>query len=239
MLTEQEKNHILIEETYRHEIRRELEGNKNGSNGVKVWAIFNSAFFLWFLSTIIIGLVSFSYASWESKKEKQRKEVEQLALVKRENQLTQRKIDNEIANRLNYVYGVLYEDGIVPDPINEALIALEKPAVGNYPVSIFPEYAGRSLHSLLWELLQILPEDTKEDERQKIKRAYQISQQFPLYYVIKTQNASSKNMLPNRSNLYALFADDFNLERWGSPFRQVKVEVKQEGTLTPNVKSSP
>jgi hypothetical protein len=98
--------------------------------------------------------------------------------IERENRTLAKRIDAEIANRLFYFvlstnYGVVYakpDSRIVSETIQDVVkgvIALERPSVAEYPTNVFPEYAERSLRSLLWELSSIV----SDSEKQAVTRA--------------------------------------------------------------------
>ncbi|HEV7388713.1 MAG TPA: hypothetical protein VGN73_08885 [Gemmatimonadaceae bacterium] len=59
MLSPEESLRIREEEVVRSEVRRELEAaGPKRSFGAKVWAALNSAFLLWFLSSIVLGVLT-------------------------------------------------------------------------------------------------------------------------------------------------------------------------------------
>src|ERR1700753_1358863 len=106
MLAPKEKKRILAEETFREKVRQQLR--KPDKKQSTLWMLVNSAFFLWFMSTIIIGLVSFSYTVWDRSREEQRRKDEDARAIEREKRLTAKKLDAEISNRL-YYFGHLLE----------------------------------------------------------------------------------------------------------------------------------
>jgi hypothetical protein len=156
MLSEDEKAHIREEEILRSEIRKQLDGTQLiGSKSSAIWKFINSAFFLWFASSVILASASFLYGHWE----KQR-------VVEQERSLTARKLDAEIASRLRY-FSAFYQlgnrEGARANDLRlKALLSLEKPSEAEYPVNVFPEYANRSFRSLLWELTRVVPENEKK-----------------------------------------------------------------------------
>ncbi|MCW3123373.1 MAG: hypothetical protein JWQ38_2865 [Flavipsychrobacter sp.] len=87
MLTEIEKEKIRSEEIFREEVRKELATSEKKS---KTWMFMNSSIFLWFLSAVVIGLVSYFYNQYH-----QNLAVENQRL-RRINQL-----DFEIENRVS------------------------------------------------------------------------------------------------------------------------------------------
>ena len=95
-------------------------------------------------------------------------------------------------------------------------------------MNVFPEYQNRSLRSLLWELVQVAPDQEKEE----IRRAYRQSLQLQYIY---SQGLYGSKQLPNQPRaplahtLHAIadsvvatkeFVSVFNLKRWGSPFEE-------------------
>jgi hypothetical protein len=104
---------------------------------------------------------------------------------------------------------------------------MEKPSEGRYVVNVYPEFAGRSLRSLLLDLLQVLPETTPEerDEKQRVSVAYDRARLLPTLYVLATKDeklatAGSSDEAPAliRNNLKTLMTMFFDLNRWGKPF---------------------
>jgi hypothetical protein len=104
LLRNSDKKRIYQEEAYRREVREQLaETNPpKTKESAKIWTFINSSFFLWFLSSVLIGIISFSYAKWDKQRELEREQRERAALVERENIQIARKLDAEISSRLNY-----------------------------------------------------------------------------------------------------------------------------------------
>lgn len=104
MLKNIDKKRIYQEEVYRREVSEQLAKTNppKTKESVKLWAFINSSFFLWFLSSVILGIVSFSYAKWDKQRELEREQREKAALAERENIQIARKLDSEISSRLNY-----------------------------------------------------------------------------------------------------------------------------------------
>ncbi len=233
MLTDQDKARILEEETYRREIRRGLEmADSRRAKRQKLWSIVNSAVFIWFLSSIVLGTGSFLYNRWY--------------VIERENQRTANRLDAEITSRLVYFDHLLVMRRIALDErrtIGERteigkrtndydtcklVVTLERPSAVDYPVNVFPEYLNRSLRSLLWELIQVVPEHEKED----IRRAYQKSLQLQVIYLKDLYgnrrpptggmiNAFQARALSDSAIATREFYSVFNLERWGSAFEEL------------------
>jgi hypothetical protein len=71
MLADEEREHIRQEEIFRQEVRRAIE-ERHVKSRVKLWRFVNTSFGIWLLSTVAIGLISWSYTNWTEAKEKQR-----------------------------------------------------------------------------------------------------------------------------------------------------------------------
>ncbi|HEX8163988.1 MAG TPA: hypothetical protein VF538_19110 [Pyrinomonadaceae bacterium] len=220
MLTDEDKERIRLEELYRHEVAKEL--GKKKSKWEDISAFVNSAVFIWFLSSVVLGLISFAYTKWESGREDERRKHEQELKLAQENKLIARKLDAEIASRLSY----FATQSMRPNEttvINKIVVGLEKPSAIDYPINVFPEYANRSLRSLLWELLQVVP----DNEAGEIRLAYDKSKILYSIYLADFQRASqaktgqsNRGLLEIIKNLLSI-RQAFDLERWGKPFSSI------------------
>jgi hypothetical protein len=220
MLPQEEKDRILAEESYRYEVREGL-GKQFSSQprSLSFWEVLNSAFFLWLLSSVVLGSASFIYTKWETQQDSKHKAHEEKQEFERERARNVRKLDTEIAARLTY-FNVLYRT----DP-SQAILALEDPMRSGYPASAFPEFKGRNFHSLLWELIDLVDESQKPE----LRIAYEASKMFPTIYVLKSRLAShSGRKIDSNKELSTIrgLGDRFlmqsqykslNLNRWGSP----------------------
>jgi hypothetical protein len=243
MLTDEEKSRIRLEEIFRREVQVDLQGHAKNKRGKTFWEFINSAFFLWFLSTILIGTGSLLYTRWEKKKEDEKRVYEKETRIVQEKAAMIREIDAEISSRLNY-FGIKapidLDDPVPLDmSVAKALLILDKPSEADYPVNVMPEYASRSLQSLLLELLQLSP----ENERAELQEAYQAAKTLPSIYsydaeIIKSLDAGeakSKNS-PMSEDFHLLVAKfrhnilhlrHLNLERWGNPFGPEKLATQE------------
>ncbi|HMF56574.1 MAG TPA: hypothetical protein VK619_09535 [Pyrinomonadaceae bacterium] len=214
-LTEQEKEHIRLEESYRREVRRQLEGRSKKSKRQSIWAFLNSAFFIaffiWLLSSVVVNQISSRHTR-----------NEQRIASENENRFKRKKIDDEISSRLSYVHTITYKKGVVQfDPLTEALTVLEKPAESRSPLTVIPEYSNRNIQSLLSELLELIP----DDEKKRIQNAYDLSRTFARAYTVIKLNPQDvvaqkiqQGEVLDRCSFYALMVKNFNLDRWGKPF---------------------
>lgn len=244
MLTEEEKERIRAEEIFRYEIQQQLTNERKKDS--RLWNIINSAFFLWFMSTIIVGVISVSYSNFVKNREDQRRKEEAAQIIEQEKRVAARKIDAEVSNRL-YYFAQLSKFKEHDAPTN-AIFILEKPSSVDYPVSVFPEFANRNLQSLLWELLQVVP----ESEKKEVDLAYKQAQQLSSMFLSENSLIAFNSNLPDfRSSLVKKFHSDainnlfgehqreqlqvFNLERWGKPLSLLYTNNNAtEGQTVPN-----
>lgn len=229
MLTDDDKNRITAEEIYREEVRRSLEQAKPPpSKRTRLWTTLNSSFVLWFMSTILVGIISFSYAIWEKTREENRRRDEESRTVEREKRLTTRKLDAEISNRLYYFSQLLEieKNGLSVKPI----LALDNPSTAEYPINVFPEFEKRNLQSLLWELIQVVP----DNERPHIEKAYEQAKTFSSLSLLERRIKAmvDSEAKPSMFELSGITVEDtmnkseryanFNLERWGKPLDPIR-----------------
>jgi hypothetical protein len=221
MLSDQEKERIYLEEVYRGEVRNNLKDNAGRSQRENIWTFLNSALFLWFLSSVVIGLASFGFAHWE----KQRDEDRKLWEKQQEQSRIRKSLDMEISTRLVYVHTLTYKDKVISsDPLLEALSVLAKPADSKFPVNVIPEYSNQNIRTLLSQLLDALPPD--DSDRKRVQDAYDTSLLFQVEYTMITLNppavrsAKCENgEMLDRCGFYKAMVKDFNLDRWDHPFR--------------------
>jgi hypothetical protein len=241
MLEDNDKLRIQLEEEYRREIRERLEAKPARSS--RLWSFLNSAFALWLLSTVVVGMVGFVYERYDRAREARRTQGEKAAAVETQRSLTVQKLDAEISSRLNYFNRLLTDATTQTERRNRlarGLMALERPSEAVYPVGVFPEYANRSFHSLLWELLH----NVQPAEKQALEPAYKQSTELPSIYLFESQSGSQSpasvkvtanspvpwwgsdarmgqlvdqlvDQFVNMKNSQKLKA--FNLDRWGQP----------------------
>ncbi len=163
MLTDEEKNRIKYEEIFRQEIRLQLEGNnKPSSTWKKVWAIINTSFGIWLLSTIVVGLFTWSYARWEQDRTKQSQRNEVI-----------RKLDIEISSRISSIKSSLNNVSTLYTYVR-IMRSLGKPEeFGPISEIIFPEFQNRGLISLMFELLQLVSTDIEKSRINEALKALQ------------------------------------------------------------------
>lgn len=158
MLSDERRAEIREEELLRADILRELEAARQDrkSRKEKAWALLNTGFALWFLSTVLVGIVTFTYSRFDSN---QKERLRQRAV--------RDQLDQEIAARLM--------------SSSQSLDALAKRLEGGSLISsrasiydsvlrslgsdggIFKEYDDRNFPSLAFALQPLVsPKEAKE-----------------------------------------------------------------------------
>lgn len=177
MLSEEEKAKIKAEEIFRQAVRAELERQRQPekeSSSKKLWRVLNSSFGLWFLSTIVLGIVVTGYTKWQEK----------LWAAKRDQQ-TIMQIDIEVALRLNHFRSTI-NNSVSQKQFVAALAALEKSSNDLFSIYSFPEYERRSVQALLIELELFVPIDQKAE----IKNALRGMHELKKIWLRNSQNVS-------------------------------------------------
>jgi len=160
MLTEVEKSHLKAEETFRYEVRKSLEKKEEKKFGRMVLDFFNSAFGLWLLSTVVVGLIVSLYSNIKTKNE-----------IAATNTETMRKLTTEISGRLQVFkislsqlpveqyYEYSYKQ--LAHMIDGTGIIDKGSASQDRPIFIFPEFQDRTLQSLLFEMERLTKNETQ------------------------------------------------------------------------------
>jgi hypothetical protein len=200
MLSTEDKDRIRAEEVFREEVRRELADKKDGS----VLRFLNSALGIWLLSTIVVGLFSWSYTVWKDSRASASQRAE-----------TVRRLEAEIASRVQFLQSYL------PSVQNRedfwlALWAVEQPRVTQVTLSVFPEYNSRGLTALLWELKTELPKHERPSIDKAINAAQRLSQER-LSRLASLQGRDNKALVPDdeRKLVLGILQSDL-MTRWPS-----------------------
>ena len=143
------------------------------------WTIANKPIVIWFLATVVVGLVSFGYDY-----------VQQERAISK----TERQIDLEIAARLMHARIFYFPEAYAIDHVR----ALEDGAAGdesilqvayggfrmfrkaldaNTDFGAFPEFRDRSLESLIWELLTLRGDARSGELNEALQAAITINRQ--------------------------------------------------------------
>jgi hypothetical protein len=211
MLTDEEKSRIRQEETYRFHVRSQFEQAKERKH-YSSWQILNSSFFLWFLSTIVLGTLTFTFTRWEADK-----------MIQRERQQRIAQIDLEIRNRLQYFHMLKN----IPDKIPLAIKILEKPSAAEYPINVYPEFINRSFRSLLIELNDLVGRAEQIELTKAINSA-----SFLMYLHVQYEDEYKEELdletkYELKEKLFRLLDESYNIDRWGRPFGNIiKKEIR-------------
>jgi len=159
MLAEDDKTRLKLEEEFRYEVRKSLEQAKPPLTlWAKIGRIINSPFGLFFLSTVVIGFLSWSYTKWDATQKIEAQHKESI-----------RKLYIEIPYRITSARRAMDLAHWGP----EGAIRSKKAALEQLrgTKSVFPEFEGRPLFLLLFELHSLVPDEKK----QEVYRVYEKS----------------------------------------------------------------
>lgn len=143
-LSEEDRQRIRAEEIYREEVRAALAER----GGRESWlAFFNSALGIWLLSTLVLGLGSWAYATYVEKLEEGREQAATLA-----------RLDTEMQARIRT---------LATDHERMQDWAQARRAVQRFRAEprVFPEYANWSTEGLLWAMRGLSPAQTAVIDR--------------------------------------------------------------------------
>ena len=149
-LTKNEKDKIKLEEFYRKEIRDSIDNKKETSFIDKTKEFLNSAFGLWLLSTIGVGLFPYYWKQMKVKEEKEKIIGEK---------------KNKLVLELSNIFGIYkeklkqkiqYSSGVLGSYSEFYFDSFFYP-VADYDKTnpIFPEFKDRQFHSLLFEFKEL------------------------------------------------------------------------------------
>ncbi|HYG12008.1 MAG TPA: hypothetical protein VD835_18820 [Pyrinomonadaceae bacterium] len=166
------------------------------TTGSSRWDFWNSNIVIFVLSTIVLGLLSLGYSTCRDYKASERLRVE-----------TVRKLDLEIAHR------ALLLASLLKDEISDAEYNSTKGAIfGDAPSDfypMFPEYKGRSLASLLWELKNLLP----EKEAKEIDKPLEAAKTAPVF-IKKVKKIDTVSALDDKKQYENSILYAFKIGRW-------------------------
>jgi hypothetical protein len=162
MLSKDDKQRVREEEIFRQEVRQELEKakGKNSSPARRVFNFLNTGLGLWFLTTVAVGLVSFSYTKWDEHSTKVR-----------DNRTAARKMNIEISTRLqdfsaklDVQYAKYQKDKpadrsldatLLGDFVIKYITTAEDPEWAVRQATAYPEYKALSVLTLMRNLADI------------------------------------------------------------------------------------
>jgi hypothetical protein len=144
-LSNEQVQRIWMEERFRAEVRQSLQDKeanvKDAIVAPRVSAFLNSPFGLWFLSSVVLGLLSWGYTGWTASRTIS---ADQVAHV--------RHLATELQARVEYAQDILKQhsvtkgnfDFMVVQALSDANVAIKN--------GLLPEFASRTTRSLLLEL---------------------------------------------------------------------------------------
>lgn len=161
MLSEDERERIRLEEEYRYELRRQMDGP--GSRRAAVWTLLNSSFALWLLSAVFLTGVGTLYSRQQ---QAHTEDVRRRETIER--------LDLEIAYRCARILSSLYElatpdtshvlaEGRSAADVERVLTGLRRRQAPDTE-SLYPEFARYELPGLIAELRRHLtdPKDRSD-----------------------------------------------------------------------------
>jgi hypothetical protein len=204
-LTEEEKERIRREEIFRAEVRASLDSDSHHP-AEKVWKFLNSPFGLWVLSSILLGLLTWSYSQWQAS---------ETDSVKRRD--TIKRIDTEIASRLR-VAQTMVRAAQTKEQLYMAVIALNGGAAHvHFDFGVFPDLKHRSLRSLLYELKGNLKDKAAlKDVNTALDAANDLDQMFikVLNQMSLLQNSSDQAPAEGEVDSFQTLIGRFMAGRW-------------------------
>lgn len=158
MISAVRQRQIREEEEYRRQIQRAMTSGPAPGRWDTLWKYLNSSVAIWFLSTIVVGLVTWSYA-----------EIQQDIQAEARRRETVEKLDTEIASRIYDALAALNnaERGRAADRVyftrsgvfEEAVNRLDMTGGNAGAFGTYPEYRPRGFRSLVGELQRLSPKD--------------------------------------------------------------------------------
>jgi hypothetical protein len=138
------RERIRAEEIFRQGVKEELAARTAGSRETTLLDRLNQPITLWFLSSIVLGAISFAYAHWEGAR---------AAAVTRQTEIT--KLDVEISGRISRSASRL-ESARNHVGLREAVQMLDEGS------GVFPELSERSFEGILLALSWLVSEEERD-----------------------------------------------------------------------------
>ena len=214
MLSPEEKERIRQEEIFRHAVRQELRASSPPAAAHRFWAIANKPVVIWFLATIVVGVVSWTFDRVQLTRELARKEAQ---------------IDLEIASRLInarifYVpdhYLVSHLDSGADQATLESLVPDMHGAFGRFqmaldsdtPYGAFPEYRQQSLAALIWELVVLRDDEPTGELRSALDAALDLKLKR-IFWDNRNNFESAVDRIREEFEAVELNVSALELERW-------------------------
>jgi hypothetical protein len=170
MLTHQEKERIKDEETFRDQVRRELDSRlQRPSKTQRLWVLLNTSFALWFLSTVVVGVATWAYST--------RQETSKSVMRDQE---TLQKLDTEIAGRLQtciyFIEGAKLKLEARTDYMNRPMLFLN--VVGcldnDQSGGTYEQFTRRKFPTLILEAQRLVPTSGRPTLRAALDAYYEL-----------------------------------------------------------------
>lgn len=198
MLSEEEKNKVRAEETYRMEVRQQLEASEPQKKRNKIIGFLNSNFGSFLLSTVIVGGISFLYTNHQEELRK----MEEARLQAQANLLIQDRLQTELYHRLNTISTIT--DTLAEYQSKDIYLAYHGASVGNDPLikASFYNFKSHYLEYSTWSIIRLISELQKYDSSPSLERLKSLFQKINSLIVDYGQEwfyVTSKNKaLPKR-----------------------------------------
>jgi hypothetical protein len=156
MLEDREKKEIRAEEIFRAEVRRELEASRPRlSRSERLWALLNSSFALWLLSSVVLaGLTALVTSYHTNRSEELRREETARRLVTEINNRIEEALDALDLDEAGISKGETY---VPKDVYTNVVYFLNNRHLADptslQDFSIYPDYRSRTFRSLIVELM--------------------------------------------------------------------------------------
>jgi hypothetical protein len=182
------RERIRAEEIFRQSVKEELAGGASAPRAPTLLDRLNQPITLWFLSSIVLGAISFAYAHWEGAR---------AAAMTRQAEIT--KLDVEISGRIRRAAGRL-ESARNHVGFREAVQMLDEGS------GVFPELSDRSFEGILLALTWLVPEGERGD-LEAARQSYEALQDLR-----GTPAAASPDRIAEMKNVHLHGALD--IRRW-------------------------
>lgn len=146
MVSTRDKRRIKEEEIFRDQVRKELSEKNEPKTPIKKWEkFFNTGLGLWFLSLLCLASIPWGYTLYQGWRENHNRKTE-----------TIKKIRRELLTRIENLQLEIFQDSRTPEPKLDIKRYVSRliSAPGN-DRSVIPEFANRSMQSLVYELTEI------------------------------------------------------------------------------------
>jgi hypothetical protein len=154
MLTDAEKKKITEEEIFRKEVQDSLKTEKEGT----IWKFLNSSFGIWLLSSVVLGLITFAYTTYEKNETESKQDSKEITAL-----------DAEIGGRLKYFNTQINSAASCGDYVGVVGRIIVYPELPQEIYAINNEYADQNFRTLFTKLSALVKDDS--DRKEEVKRA--------------------------------------------------------------------